>query len=125
MRKEALYYYSHGYNCSQCILKAAEAYYKISIPKNSLEMCNGVNTGFGIGGMCSVLIAGIMVFGLFFDDTTTKKLRMKLLSSFTDKHRSMDCCDLKKERKEGYMCEKLVGEIAEMVCKLIDEERCR
>lgn len=121
MKERTLYFYRHGYNCSQCILKAAESIYKIPMPKCVIMMCSGINTGFGVGGMCSVLIAGIMVFGLLFEETDAKRLRIKLLNAFMDTHKSLNCCELKKERKSGCACEELVGNIAELVEKIIAE----
>ena len=122
MKERAVMYYRQGHNCSQCILKAAEYTYKIPIPKQCYEMCKGVNTGFGLGGMCSVLIAGVMVFGLFFDEATVKRLRLRLFSDFRDLHPALNCADLVKERKNGAKCEQIVRQIAGLVKQIIDEE---
>lgn len=121
MKEKTLFYYRQGYNCSQCILKAAEQIYRIPISKNSMDMCCGVTGGFGIGGMCSVLIAGIMVFGLLFDKNAVKSMRVQLLDEFNGKYGDLNCGCLKKHRKAGYMCEEIVGDIAEMVEKIIAE----
>lgn len=121
LKEKALYFYQEGYNCSQCILKAAEQVYKIPISKNSLNMCSGISTGFGIGGMCSVLIAGIMVFGLMFDEQKAKRLRIKFLNEFNSKHHNLNCSALKQERKQGLHCEELVCDIADLIEKIIDE----
>ena len=121
MKERTIYFYGHGYNCSQCILKAAESVYGISMPKGAVSMCSGINAGLGIGSMCSVLLAGVMVFGLLFDDITTKRMRMKLLNYFMDNHESMNCCELKKEQQSGRRCESIVAEIAELVEIIIAE----
>ena len=123
MKEQAVKYYRQGYNCSQCILKAAEYAYGVAIPKQCYNMCRGINTGFGIGGTCSVLMAGVMVFGLFFDDATVKRPRMKLLSAFKDLYPCLSCAELVKERKNGAKCEKIVWHIAGLVKQIIDEER--
>ncbi len=122
MKALAIRFYQQGYNCSQCILKAAEAFYAKPISRQCYNMCQGVNTGFGIGGMCSVLIAGIMVFGLFFGDDVVKRLRIRLLTEFQSRHPQMDCQALRKERQGNGYCENIVGEIAELVEQLIHEE---
>lgn len=122
MKCEALKYYQKGYNCSQCILKACEQEYGLRLPEDCLNMCGAINTGFGVGGMCSVLIAGVMVFGLLFDETDAKRLRLKLLSEFRDKYPSMDCSVLRRERQRGINCEQLVCDIAELIEKIIKEE---
>ncbi len=119
MRKKTLQYYKQGYNCSQCILKACEQKYGLQVSKQCYQMCATVNKGFGLGGMCSVLIAGIMVFGLMFDEPTARSLRMELLARFQEKHPNMNCAALKKERGRSSNCEELVGSIADIIDELI------
>lgn len=121
LRKKALYYYKNGYNCSQCLLKACEQVYGISVSKQSLKLCSAVNNGFGIGNICSVLVSSIMIFGLMFNNNTAKKLRMKLLADFSEKH-SLNCTALKKEFNDAN-CENIIGEIADLTEKIISEER--
>lgn len=123
LKDESLYFYNMGYNCSQCILKACERVYKINIPKQCIDMCSAVNTGFGVGGMCSILVSGIMVFGLLFDEDTAKRLRIEFLSEFQSKHHSINCSDLKNERKQGLHCEELVMDIAELIQKTVEKEK--
>ena len=122
MKTKALHYYNQGYNCSQCVLKALEDKYKVNIPKQSYAMCSAVSNGFGVGGMCSVLIAGIMAFGVLFDEQTAKRLRIKLLSRFQETHKSNSCESLKMERRSGRKCEVLVADIAELIDEIIEEE---
>ena len=121
LNKIALYYHKKGYNCSQCILKACEEIYNIKCSEETLNLCSAINNGFGIGSMCSVLIAGIMVFGLLFEENTAKKLRLKLLLSFKEKH-SLDCISLKKEFNNKN-CDKIIEEISNIIENLINEEK--
>lgn len=123
MKEKAIEYYKKGYNCSQCILKAAEFKYKRPVPKQCFDMCRGVNTGFGIGGICSVLVAGIMIFGLFFEEETVKRLRIKLLTEFRNHYGCLNCADLLRMRKDSGRCEGIVGQVAEMVERMINEEK--
>ena len=113
LREKALYYYRNGFNCSQCLLKACESVYGIPISKQSMKLCGAVNNGFGIDNICSVLISGIMIFGLLFDEITAKKLRLKLLTDFKSKH-AINCMSLKKEFGNK-SCDTLIGEIADTV----------
>ena len=123
MKNRAIDYYNKGYNCSQCILKAFESKYKITINQQSYEMCTGINTGLGIGTTCSVLVAGIMIFGILFDDQTAKQLRMKLLTMFKEQHRSLNCDALIKERSSGRKCDRIVAEVADMIDLIIQGEQ--
>ena len=122
MKEKTLEYYKEGYNCSQCILKAFEYVYKRPLPEQVFSLCQGVNTGFGVGGMCSVLIAGIMILGLLFDEEDVKRLRIKLLFRFQEKHGDMGCMALVSERKPNMKCEEVVGEIAGLLDEIIREE---
>lgn len=123
MQQKALQYYRQGWNCSQCILKAAEQEYKVPISKQSLTLCTGITTGFGMGGFCAVLIAGIMVFGLLFDEATAKAMRLQFLMEFKDKYGSHNCCDLIKRRDNtSQKCEALICETAEMIDKLVKQK---
>ncbi len=120
MRNKALDYYKEGYNCSQCILKAAEEKYNIYISEENLNLCKGINNGFGIGGLCSLVTGGIMVFGLLFDEATVKRLRLKLLDNFYDKYLSLNCCQLK--GRDENSCQSLVYEVADIIDNIINQE---
>jgi len=122
LREKALQFRRQGYNCSQCIVKAAGNIYGIPAPEQVLSACQGINAGLGIGYMCDILLAGVMVFGLLFDETSTKRLRIRLLSRFSEKHPQMDCCVLIKLRKDDTRCEGLIGETADLIEEIIAEE---
>jgi len=123
MKAKALQFYAQGYNCSQCILKAVEAVYGIPISRQCMNACGGVSTGFGVGGMCSVLIAGVMALGLLFDEAAVKRLRVRLLTMFHEKYKNMDCGALKAQRSNSQYCEIIVADVAEMLETIIAEER--
>lgn len=121
MKDKVLNYYYQGYNCAQCILKSAEQKYRIPISKQSLNLCCGLNNGFGIGGFCSVIVAGIMILGLLFDDKTVKRLRIQLMNAFQDKYSSLNCAELRNKKGEFY-CEKFIPEAAEIIDNIIEQE---
>lgn len=121
MKDKVLEYYYQGYNCSQCILKAAEQKYKIPISKQSLKLCSGICNGFGIGGFCSVIAAGIMILGLLFEEKTVKRLRLKLITEFQDKFSSLNCSQLKEKNGE-YSCDKFIAQAADLIDNIIEEE---
>jgi len=121
MKDKALEYYRQGYNCSQCILEAAKQKYKIPISDQSIKLCNGVCNGFGVGGICSVIVAGIMVLGLLFDEKTVKRLRLKLITEFQNKFSYINCSQLK-ESMGKYSCDKFITEAADLIDKIIEQE---
>jgi len=115
LKNKSLYHYSRGHNCSQCLLKAAESCYNVKLSRNCLAMCDGIKNGFGVGATCSVLIAGIMLFGILLDENDARQARLNLLSTCCERYGSLDCAAIKKWRKNGRACEDIVGEIAKMV----------
>ena len=119
--KKAIACYNRGHNCSQCVMKAADGCYKLKLSKNALDMCEGINNGFGVGSVCSVLLAGIMLFGIMLDANETKRARMLLLTECCEKYGSLDCAVIKKWRKKGNTCEDIIEEIANMVERIIEQ----
>jgi hypothetical protein len=119
LKNKALYHYLRGHNCSQCVLKAAEGCYQTRFSRDSIEMCEGINNGFGVGATCSVLVAGLMLFSVMLDADEAKRARMMLFSDCCAKYGSLDCAVIKKYRKNGKSCEDIVGEIAGMIENVI------
>ncbi len=120
LKKKTLFFYNKGYNCSQCLLKAAEEVYGVIISKQGVDMCSAINTGFGIGGICSIIVSAVMLFGIMFDEESAKRLRIKLLNEFYAQHKSLNCIKLKGEGVNG--CTEVIGNTADIVEKLINEE---
>ena len=117
MQKLAVEFFRQGYNCSQSILKAAEILYNIKVPEESFNMCKGVGSGFGTGSLCCSLVGGIMVFGLMFDENTTKCMRIKLMDLFYQKYGSTQCGLLLKLMKDD--CERIIADAAYMTNQII------
>lgn len=123
LRKNALYFYNMGYNCSQCLLKAAEKTYGIVLSKQALKMSVAISNGFGIESICSVLVAAVMIFGIMFDEETAKRLRIKLFNEFYDKHKNVNCGKLKGERGIDIGCDNVISSVADITERLINEEK--
>lgn len=119
MREEALHFLEMGCNCSQCILRAAEQHYHRELPPMLPEMCGGITGGFGVGGFCSALVAGVMVFGWFFDEETVKLMRIRLINGFCERQGAVDCGRLQCLNAD---CANVIGDAAELVQQLVDEE---
>jgi C_GCAxxG_C_C family probable redox protein len=121
MKQLALKYYRNGYGCSQCIIKAADVKYNLSLSKSAYNMTGAMNTGFGIGGMCTVIIASVMVLGLLFDEKTVKSLRLVFLDEFYQKYKTIDCHKLRQGRTGMKKCEEIISDAMEILEKLIDK----
>ena len=118
--KIALKYYNNGLNCSQCIIKAVGEFYNINIDKQSFRMLSAVSNGFGIGSLCSVIAAGVMVFGLMFDENTAKRLRIRLLAKWEEAFGSANCSNIKASPACKNGCERAVYYGGELIESLIN-----
>ena len=104
--KNALYYHAQGMNCSQSIILACEKCYNIKMCENCKRLFVTCSNGFGIGGMCSVLIACVMFFGVYYkDEETARQAGLTFLDRFMHGLCSLDCCRLK---KASGSCEKVI-----------------
>ena len=121
MRNLAVKFFREGFNCSQSVLKAAEIIYNIRVSEQSFNMCKGVGSGFGAGNLCCALVGGIMVFGLMFDENTTKSMRIRLLDLFHQKYGSNQCAVLLRQMNND--CEQVVADVADMTQQLIEREK--
>lgn len=123
MCTDAVEFYKSGYNCSQCLLKAAKEKYDIKdMTDEQIVSCSAVNSGFGTGGICCVLVAAIMVFGMMFDEDTAKRMRIRLLTEF-----QMTCGNINCGRMRGYSvgsegCSVVIDVIWNIMTKIIDSE---
>ena len=104
-------------NCSQVILLAADEEYGLSLPKEVLDACRGISGGFGIQGMCSGLVAAVMVLGLVFEEEEVKEKRILFLIKVQERFGALDCYRLAMHRED---CRGLLEEIAEVLQEVIE-----
>ena len=107
-----------GENCSRIILQAAAEEYGFSLSEDILAACGGINGGFGINGMCSGLVAAVMVLGLLFDEEEVKIKRLLFLMKAQEIFGGLDCCRLS---ALGEDCSGLLEEIAEILQEVIEK----
>ena len=72
-------YCGNGDNCSQVILRAVAEEYGISLSEELFCACRGIHGGFGINGMCSGIVAGVMALGLLCEEEELKLKRILFL----------------------------------------------
>ncbi len=107
----ALEYYYKGFNCSQCILLACNHKYNLTLPKECIEMCRGVYNGFGTGGICSVLVACVMIISFMYPEDVSHR-RMCMTDSFAQKMGNINCGKIREDN-----CEKII----ENACDILEE----
>ena len=104
-----------GENCSRIILQAAAEEYGISLSQDILHSCNGISGGFGIGSLCSGLIAAVMVLGFLFDEETIKEKRIQFFFLVQEKSGVLDCMRLSSDD-----CTELLEMIGEVLQEVIE-----
>lgn len=115
MKNRALEFYENDCNCSQCILKAAQACLNTAIPNESIKMCAGLGDGFGVSKMCGALIAGVMVLSAAYEGTELKRARLRLLDGFKSEFSHYDCGQLKTK----FDCEDIIATVCDLLEKLL------
>ena len=107
-----------GENCSRVILRAASEEYGFSLSEDILAACGGINGGFGIGGICSGLVASVMVLGLLFDEEEIKWKRILFLMSVQERYGSLECGRLSALQTD---CKEILEGIADILQEVIEE----
>ena len=106
-----------GENCSRIILLAAAEEYGLSLSADILSACSGIQGGFGIGGICSGLVAAVMVLGLLFEEETAKTKRLQFLMQIQERDGFLDCGRLSLQKAD---CNVLLSEIADILQNIIE-----
>ena len=112
MYEKALEYYKNGESCSRSILLATRDEYGL-VTDEVVRASAAITGGFGIGGFCSALVAGIMVIGLFFDEAEAEKERILLMSDFQCRFSSVNCCCIMRGRDE-------CSDVLEFICRWLE-----
>ena len=109
-------YCQAGENCSRIILQAAAEEYDISLSQDILTSCSGISGGFGIGSLCSGLIAAVMVLGLLFDEETIKEKRILFFFLVQEKLGVLDCMRLSSDDCSEIL--EMIGEVLQEVIEM-------
>ena len=116
LRERIRTYCQAGENCSRIILQAAADEYNISLSQDILTSCNGISGGFGIGSLCSGLIAAVMVLGLLFDEETVKEKRILFFFLVQEKSGVLDCMRLSSDDCSEIL--EMIGEVLQEVIEM-------
>jgi len=107
-----------GENCSRIILQSVAEEYEISLSQDILAACSGIQGGFGLGEMCSALVAAVMALGLLFDEEKIRWKRLLFLIRVQERFGYLDCGRLS---ALGEDCSLILEEIAEILQMVIEE----
>ncbi|MBQ2925088.1 MAG: C-GCAxxG-C-C family protein [Anaerotignum sp.] len=120
MLKERVRAYCHTEeNCSRILLLAAAEEYGFSLSEDILSACGGISGGFGIGSICSALVAAVMILGILCGDRVQEK-RLLLLWKVQERFGYLDCGRLS---SMGEDCGLILEEIADILQEVIEDEK--
>lgn len=107
---------AEGENCSRAVLRAASEQFGFPLSQELLDGCNAISAGFGVGGMCSALVAAVMVLGIMFPTDEAKQKSLILFCRVQERWNCIDCCRLSANRED---CNDLIGEISAILEEII------
>lgn len=82
----------NGENCSRSILLAGSIKYNLDLEDTTVNCCGGISSGFGFGGMCSAIVAGVMLLGIIYpNDDEAKQKSLVLFFDVQSQLGSMNC----------------------------------
>lgn len=115
LKDMALKYYRRGENCSQCVLRACNEKYGLSFSEDCFSMCGGIWGGFGVGSICSVLVACIMIIARMCPQDTARK-RIQMIDRFNSELGGINCGKIRKGD-----CEKIIRASCDILEEIIEE----
>lgn len=118
MKRLAYKYHCEGYGCGQCIIKAADEKYGLNLSPDVVKAAGALGSGCGYGGLCTAITASIMIFGIMFDETRAKSLRINFLEEFNCKYGNFNCCSL----SARFNCCNIIEDAADIADRLIAAE---
>lgn len=113
MKKLAQEYYKKELGCSRSILMAFRDKYGY-VTDEVIDAANAINNGFGIGGICSALVAGIMILGLLYEGNGANSERIRLMTAFQCRFCSINCMSLAREREDCV-------DLMDFICDYLEE----
>lgn len=116
LKELAIEFSNLGENCSRAILFAGATKYNLNIPSETASCCNGIRAGFGVGGVCSALVAGVMILGMIFDEDLAKQKVLLLFFNVQGELGNVNCSLVAGETN----CNYVMGVIATELENIID-----
>ncbi len=117
------------FNCAEKILYGANEAYQLGLDKRALRLSAGFGGGMGIGSVCGVLTASVMVLSCLFvadrahESVRIKTLTQELFQSYRKEMGEIDCKPLQtRYRTEEVKCRIVIAKAAEILDRIIARE---
>lgn len=101
LKEKAEAYYLQGYNCAECIIRAANDVYQLDLDEAALRMSAGFGAGMQVGDVCGALSGSICVISSRYvetkahDCTALRPLCQKMVIAFQKRFSSRQCAKIK------------------------------
>ncbi|MBR2787730.1 MAG: C-GCAxxG-C-C family protein [Erysipelotrichaceae bacterium] len=96
------YYIDENYNCSECLIHAANEYYGLNIDAEDMKMFGGFGSGMYSGIVCGTLIANTAILSKMVIENKAREESRKILPvingmvrDFEDKLKGNSCRELR------------------------------
>jgi C_GCAxxG_C_C family probable redox protein len=117
------------FNCAEKILYGANEAYQLGLEKNALRLSAGFGGGMGIGSVCGVLTASVMVLSCLFvsdkahESDQIKKMTQELFQNYRQEMGEIDCRPLQtRYRTKEIKCRAVIVKAAEILDCMIARE---
>lgn len=123
------YYIDENYNCSECLIHAANEYYGLNIGFEDMKMFGGFGSGMYAGIVCGTLIANVAILSKMVirnkaREETDQILPVinRMVKEFNEHLQGTSCRELRpKYYSKEESCLKTVLLAAEVLEKAVDE----
>lgn len=125
----ALENYAAGYNCSEAIIRACDAYYGLNLHEEDLKMMAGFGSGMYTGLTCGALCASIAALSKMTVETkahdhldTLRPYSQKVVAAFNKKLGATQCAQVKPVHyTKAFKCRETVRLASESLEEVMDE----
>ena len=118
--------------CSESLLNAANDIYDLDIDQKGLRIMAAFGGGMGIESVCGAITGALAALSVMFcenkahESPELKELCRGYFAEFEEKYHSNTCSELKeKYRTEDEKCLKVIEIAAELLEKVVKEEKIR
>lgn len=128
LKEKAESYYLSGYNCAECILRAANDLYALGLDENALHLVSGFGGGMQVGDACGALCGSISVISRQLvktkahDTASLQPMIQKMVSDFEAQFHTIRCREIKPQCFDpDTRCLKTVHIAADILEKIITQ----
>lgn len=124
-----LYDKKYDYNCSECILRAANEVYDLNLSNQTVKAMSAFGGGMAIGSVCGGATGAIAAIGIMYTEDRAHNspqvnwMTSEFMQNFHMKLGSLQCYDLiaKHRNSEDDRCIKMMEAAAETLEEIVEK----